>query len=152
MAKEELFRSRIVSYLMGSFGAFPVGKGRLDRKALRQAMQVLAGGLVLVIFPEGVRSQGGRLKAAFPGAALIALRGSVSIIPVGITGTEKLRGLAWLWRRPEVTVNIGQPFSLPPTSNKLTKVELSRLTDVIMGRIAELLPPEYRGHYGDGET
>lgn len=152
MAKEELFRSKLASYFMSSLRSFPVSKGRLDRKALRRAMQVLADGLVLVIFPEGMRSRGGRLRAAFPGAALIALRSGVPIIPVGITGTEKLKGLAWLWHRPEVTVNIGPPFSLPSASSKLTKVELSRLTDVIMGRIAELLPVEYRGHYGGGET
>ncbi len=150
MAKEELFRFKMFSYLIGSLGAFPVSKGRLDRKALRRAMQVLADGLTLVIFPEGMRSRGGRLRAALPGAVLIALRSGVPIIPVGITGTEKLKGLAWLWRRPEVTVNIGLPFSLLSASDKLTKVELSRLTDVIMGRIAELLPVEYRGHYTAG--
>ena len=152
MAKEELFRSKLASYFMGSLGAFPVSKGRLDRKALRRAMQVLADGLVLVIFPEGMRSRGGRLRAAFPGAARIALRSGVPIIPVGIAGTEKLKGLAWLWCRPEVTVNIGLPFSLPQASSKLTKVELLRLTDVIMGCIAELLPVEYRGHYKGRET
>lgn len=149
MAKEELFRSRIVGYLVGSFGAFPVSRGRLDKKALRQAMQLLADGQALVIFPEGMRSRGGRLRAAFPGVALIASRSGVPIIPVGITGAEKVKGVAWLWRRPEITVNIGQPFSLPSVNGKLTKVELSKLTDVIMGRIAELLPPEYRGHYAD---
>ena len=152
MAKGELFRSKLASYFMGSLGAFPVSKGRLDRKALRRAMQVLADGMVLVIFPEGMRSRGGRLRDAFPGAALIALRSGVPIIPIGITGTEKLNGLAWLWHRPEVTVNIGPPFSLLSASSKLTKVELSRLTGVIMEHIAELLPVEYRGHYGGGET
>ncbi len=152
MAKEELFRFKLLSCLMGSLGAFPVSKGRLDRKALHRAIQVLADGLVLVIFPEGMRSWSGRLRAAFPGVALIALRSGVPIIPVGITGTEKLNGLAWLWRRPEVTVNIGLPFSLPSAGSKLTKVELSRLTDVIIGLIAELLPVKHRGHYGGGET
>lgn len=152
MAKEELFRSKLAGYFMSRLGAFPVSKGRLDRKALRRAMQVLADGMVLVIFPEGMRGQGRRLKAAFPGVALIASRGGVPIIPIGITGTEKLKGLAWLWRRPEITVNIGQPFSLPPAASKLTKAELLRRTDVIMGRIARLLPVEYRGHYAAGET
>jgi 1-acyl-sn-glycerol-3-phosphate acyltransferase len=152
MAKEELFRPKLLSHLMGSLGAFPVSRGRLDRKVLRQTMQMLADGLVVVIFPEGMRSPGGRLRAAFPGAALIALRSGVPIIPVGITGTEKLKGVAWLWRRPEVTVNIGLPFSLPSAGSKLTKAELSRLTDVIMGRIAGLLPLEYRGYYADREA
>ncbi len=151
MAKEELFRSRIVGYIMGALGAFPVSKGHLDRRALRRAVQVLADGQALVIFPEGMRSRGRRLKPAFPGAALIALRSGAPIIPIGITGTEKMKGLSWLWQRPEITVNIGKAFTLPPINGKLTKAELAKLTDVIMVRIAELIPPKYRGHYANKE-
>jgi len=151
MAKEELFRSRIVGYIMGGLSAFPVSKGRLDRRALRRAVQVLADGQALVIFPEGMRSRGRRLKPAFPGAALIALRSGAPIIPIGITGTEKMKGLSWLWRRPEITVNIGKSFTLPPINGKLTKAELTKPTDVIMVRIAELIPPKYRGHYANKE-
>jgi len=109
MAKEELFRSRFSSYFIGSCGAFPVDRGRLDRKALHQANQVLAQGLALVMFPEGTRSGSGQMQSAFPGAALIALRSGTPILPVGITGTEKLNGLAWLLHRPQITVSIGQP-------------------------------------------
>jgi len=150
MAKEELFRSSVVAYFLNSFGAFPVGKGRQDRKALLKAQQVLADGQALVIFPEGMRSQSRRLKLAFPGAALIASRSGATIIPVGITGTEKMEGMAWLWRRPQITVNIGEAFTLPPLTGRPTKFELSKLTDVIMGHIAEVLPVEYHGHCRDG--
>ena len=87
MAKKELFRFRFIGYFIGGFGAFPVHRGQLDRKALRQAGQVLAQGLALVMFPEGMRSRSGRLRPAFPGSALIALRSGVPILPVGITGT-----------------------------------------------------------------
>ena len=149
MAKEELFRSGFLSYFIRGLGAFPVHRGRLDRKALRQAEQVLADGLALVMFPEGMRSHGGQLRPALPGSALIALRSGVPILPIGITGTERIRGVAWLLRRPQITVNIGYPFHLPPVSSKLTKVELARLTDCMMGRIAELLPLEYRGNYAE---
>lgn len=149
MAKEEVFHSRIIGYFMSSFGAFPVSKGRLDRKALRKAMQVLGDGQALVTFPEGMRSRSRRLKLAFPGAALIASRSGAPVIPVGITGTENIKGVAWFWRRPEITVNIGKAFTLPPVAGKLTKFELSRRTDIIMGHIAALLPPEYRGNYAD---
>ncbi len=152
MAKDELFRSRIVAYLMRNFGVFPVAKGRLDRKALGKAMQVLNDGQTLVMFPEGMRSKSRRLKVAFPGAALLASRSGAPVIPVGISGTEKMTGLAWLWRRPEITVNIGQPFTLPPANGKLTKSGLSGLTDIMMVRIAELLPREYRGHYAGKEA
>ncbi len=151
MAKEELFRSRLSSYLIRRLGAFPVRRGQLDKKALRQAYRLLADGQALAMFPEGSRSRNAQLQPAFPGSALIAARSGVPVLPVGITGTEKIKGLAWILRRPQVTVNIGHPFHLPPASSKSTKVELAELTNFIMGRIAELLPPEYRGIYAGKE-
>ncbi len=149
MAKEELFRSKLSGYLVSSFGAFPVHRRQLDRKALRQAQRVFDQGLVLVMFPEATRSNNAQLQLAFPGSALIALRSGAPILPVGITGTERLKGVAWLLGRPHITVNIGSPFHLPPVSGKLTKTELVELTSFIMGHIAELLPVEYRGHYAE---
>ena len=147
MAKEELFRSPFSGYFMRGLGAFPIHRGRLDRKALRQADQVLAQGQALAMFPEGMRSHRSRLQRAFPGSALIASRSGVPILPVGITGTEKIKGAAWLLHRPQVTINIGHPFHLPPASSKLTKGELAELTNTIMEQIAKLLPSEYRGYY-----
>ena len=149
MAKEELFRFRLSGYFIHGFGAFPVHRRQLDRKALRQAGQVLGEGLALVMFPEATRSKSAQLQPAFSGSALIALRSGVPILPIGITGTERIKGVAWLLHRPEITVNIGHPFHLPPASSKLTKVELTKLTNYMMGRIAELLPPEYRGDYAE---
>ncbi|MBA7642767.1 1-acyl-sn-glycerol-3-phosphate acyltransferase [subsurface metagenome] len=147
MAKEEVFRSRFSSYFISSFGAFPVHRGQLDRKALRQAERVLADGLALVMFPEATRSKNAQLQPAFPGSALIALRSGAPILPVGITGTEKMKGPFWMFRRPRVTVNIGHPFHLPSVNGKVTKTELAELTKFIMGRIAELLPVKHRGNY-----
>ena len=152
MAKEELFRSKFSSYFVGSFGAFPVHRGRLDKKALRQAGQVLADGQALAMFPEGKRSHNAQLRSAFSGSALIAWRNGVPLLPVGITGTEKIKGVAWLLRRPRITVNIGRPFYLPPVGSRLTKSELAELTTYIMEHIAELLPPEYRGKYAGKEV
>jgi 1-acyl-sn-glycerol-3-phosphate acyltransferase len=149
MAKEELFRSKFSNYFIRGFGAFPVHRGRADKKALRQADQLLASGVALVAFPEGTRSKNAQLQSAFSGSTLIALRSGAPILPVGITGTERIRGVAWLLHRPRIIVNIGRPFHLPPSSGKLTKVELARLTDYMMGRIAELLPQEYRGKYAE---
>ncbi len=147
MAKEELFRSRLSSYFVRNSGAFPVHRGRLDRKALRQAKQVLTDGQALAMFPEGERSRSGRLRPAFSGSTLIALDSGAPILPIGITGTERIKGIAWLLHRPQIIVNIGRPFHLPPVSDNLTKIELAKLTNYIMERIAELLPPEYRENY-----
>jgi 1-acyl-sn-glycerol-3-phosphate acyltransferase len=148
MAKEELFRRRLQGYFLGGLGSFPVHRGKLDRKAIRRSEQVLASGLALGMFPEATRSQNARLQPAMAGSALIASRSGVPILPVGITGTEKARGFFWALRRPRITVNIGQPFRLPSAGSKLTREELVEHTNLIMQRIAELLPPEYRGVYG----
>lgn len=147
MAKQELFRSRLSNYFLRGFGTFPVHRERMDRKALRQAGQVLAQGLALIIFPEGKRSRHAQLLPAFAGSAVIAVRSGAPILPIGISGTEKIKGVSWLWRRPQIKVNIGRPFYLPPVSGRLVKAEVTELTDLIMGHIAELLPAKYRGNY-----
>jgi 1-acyl-sn-glycerol-3-phosphate acyltransferase len=147
MAKEELFRSRFIAYFVRGFGSFPVHRGQLDRQAIRDSEQVLARGQALVMFPEGMRSHVGQLRPGFPGAALLACRSGVPILPVGIIGTENVWGKWWWLRRPRITVNIGVPFHLPPTNGKVTREELAEHTKLIMVRIAELLPSEYRGDY-----
>lgn len=150
VAKKELFRSRFLSYIIRSFGAFPVQRGELNRQALRQADQVLARGLALIIFPEGSRSRNARLQPALPGSALIAQRNNIPVLPVGITGTEKIRGAGWWLHRPKIVVNIGRPFHLPPVEGSLTRARRRELTDAIMSHIAWLLPVEYQGNYAGG--
>lgn len=150
MAKEELFQARFSSYLIRYF-AFPVRRGKVSRNTLKHAEQSLARDLALVMFPEGTRSPNHQLQPAFSGSALIASRIGVSILPVGITGTESIKGAGWFLRRPKITVNIGHPFN-PPVNGKLTRAELTRLTEFMMERIAELLPPEYRGNYSGEKT
>ena len=152
LAKEELFRPKFLGYLMRHSRTFPVRRGGINKEVLRKADQLMAQGMALVMFPEGRRSPGGQLEPAFSGSALIALRSGAPILPIGISGTEKLSGLSCLIRRPEITVNIGRPFSLPPVAGKLTRAELAGLTGSIMERIAELLPAEYQGKYARPET
>jgi 1-acyl-sn-glycerol-3-phosphate acyltransferase len=147
MAKEELFHSRLSAYFVRNFGAFSIHRGKLDRQAIRRAQQVLTDGLALVMFAEGTRSKNAQLQPALPGAALIAGHSDAPILPVGIIGTEGIKGLAWIFRRPRITVNIGRPFYLPPSS-RLTKSGLAENTNFIMEHVAELLPPQYRGVYG----
>lgn len=147
MAKAKLFRFGVLNYFMRGLGAFPVHRGRQDRQALRQAEHVLTQGLTLIVFPEGMRSRSGKLQRSFSGPALIAARSGVPILPVGITGTEKIARKVWLLQRSNITVNIGHPFHLPPVSGRMTKAKLEELTRYIMEHVAELLPAEYQGTY-----
>ena len=145
MAKEELFRSRFGGYFISSFGGFPVHRGRIDRDALRNAERALSANQALVMFPEGARATSdGYRPEGFVGAALIADRSSVPVLPVAITGTEAMTGWSWMLRRPRITVNIGRPFELPPTGGRARREQLEEYTQTIMSRIADLLPTGYR--------
>jgi 1-acyl-sn-glycerol-3-phosphate acyltransferase len=148
MAKEGLFRSRLSSYFIRGLGAFPVYPDRMQREALLAAEEVLNHGYALCIFPEGMRSRTHQLRQAFPGSATIAMRTGVPVLPVAITGTETVKGSVWL-RRPRLTVTFGRPFHLPPSGGNGNRNDYA---EYIMERIAELLPPQYRGVYANVET
>ena len=147
MAKIELFHLPILGGIIRLLGAFPVRRGEGDRESLRVAERLLTEGKILVIFPEGHRS-GGQLIKAHPGTSLMALRTNAPVVPVAISGTERVfKGFRYGPWAPRVTVCYGKPFHLEASGARRTREELARGTDLIMYRIAELLPPEYRGEY-----
>jgi 1-acyl-sn-glycerol-3-phosphate acyltransferase len=152
MAKEELFYYwpiPIFRILMDVAEAYPVRRrGTLEERqvAMKYAEEVLAKGLLFGIYPEGTRSKAGCLKEAYHGCALIALSTGAPLIPVSIRGTERLKGIGWL-TRPKVTITFGKPFSLPSVQDEPTEEQLKELTEYIMGKVATILPPEYRGRY-----
>jgi 1-acyl-sn-glycerol-3-phosphate acyltransferase len=147
MAKEELFGHKFFGYFIGSFGAFPVSRNHGDISAIHQSLAALTEGYALVMFPESHRSPNAQLQAGLSGAALIALRSGAPILPIGITGTEKIKGWTWIFRRPRIVINIGKPFSLPAAKGKTGKAEIAPFTDLIMENIAGLLPEQYQGFY-----
>lgn len=149
MAKEELFRTKFTNYVVRSFGAIPVYRGRSNRDAMHTASEILRRGGVLGMFPEGKRSREGSLTSGLLGAALIAYHNQVRILPVSITGSEEIRGKNWLFHRPQVRITIGEPFFLSDIGHTLKKEQLSEFTGIIMKKIADLLPEDYRGQYSD---
>jgi 1-acyl-sn-glycerol-3-phosphate acyltransferase len=150
MAKEELFRSPILKLILQWAHTVPVsrrGTTKDKREAVRQAKDILDRGLVLGMFPEGERSREGKLIRGKPGPAVMASQAGVPLLPIGIAGTDKIKGIGWLWRRHHIVINIGQPFKLPPLDGKLNKSQMRLLTHSLMNEIAALLPPEQRGTY-----
>jgi 1-acyl-sn-glycerol-3-phosphate acyltransferase len=150
MAKAELFRYPIVKQFMECYG-FPVRRGEADLGALRRANETLKQGLVLCIFPEGTRSgASARLGEAWAGAALIALRANAPVLPLAITGSQRLSLPTMFlhpFRRDHVVLRLGEPFLLPPTT-RLNAEAAQAGIEIVMARIAALLPEEYRGYYG----
>jgi 1-acyl-sn-glycerol-3-phosphate acyltransferase len=149
MAKEELWLSPVLRVLANWYQVFPAYRKAIDTTALRRSLAVLRREQALVVFPEGTRSlQHAALLPGQPGAALIALRSTAPVLPIAITGTEKAKGLSWLWNRPKLAVNIGRPFTLVRAKDKSLKHQLGVDTRTIMQNIASLLPPSYHGAYG----
>ncbi|CAA9560140.1 MAG: Acyl-CoA:1-acyl-sn-glycerol-3-phosphate acyltransferase [uncultured Thermomicrobiales bacterium] len=158
MAKKELFAIPGVSWIIRRVGAFPVDRGKPDRSAIRRVEATLAAGIAVEMFPEGTRSSTGALGRAFPGAAFLALRSKVPILPVAIVGSERLpfngtKGTpsSSKWRSAEsgdgIVIRIQAPFSLPAVVDG-RRVPMEEASDHIMRQIAAGLPPAYRGPYG----
>ncbi|MHB1132388.1 MAG: lysophospholipid acyltransferase family protein [Chloroflexota bacterium] len=147
MAKEELFRTPIVSWVVRGYLAFPVRRGEADRQALQTTLRLLQQGEVVGIFPEGTRSRDGQLHPAHPGAALMASRAGAPILPVAIHGSELMfRWPRSAWR-PCVRIVVGKPFTLPAAERGAARLTFAKQTNFMMQRIAELLPEQYRGAY-----
>lgn len=148
MAKAELFEKAPLKWLVIGLGAFPVRRGEADRQAIKQAEEVLKAGQVLVIFPEGHRSRTRKMIEGQAGAALIAVRSGAPIVPVGISGSERFKlWHIWPFRTP-ITLTYGEPFTLSREGRR-GHTDLQGQLDIMMRHIADLLPPQYRGVYGD---
>lgn len=133
--------------LISAAGGIYIDRSRADFNAFRAAFEALEKGMALGMSPEGTRSRNGALIRAKPGAALIALKSKVPILPIAITGSERL-AQGWLrLRRSPVLITLGKPYHLPPLDHLERGEALQRATDEIMCRIAALLPPQYHGVY-----
>lgn len=146
MGKQELFDIPVFGFLYHLFGVIPVQRFRADLRALRRSEEALRRGLMLGILPEGTRSGEAGLGRGEPGSALLAMRTNTPILPFAIWGTEGVKLPRAFLQRTSAHIRIGEPFYLE-RPQRLTKEAAEAGTDVIMRRIAELLPERYRGIY-----
>jgi 1-acyl-sn-glycerol-3-phosphate acyltransferase len=141
------------NFLLGpifrSMDAIFVRRGEVDRKALREALAVLKGDAVLGLAPEGTRSKTGAMQRGRSGAAYMAYRAGVPLVPVAIAGQEKVFPSLWRFRRARVRAVFAPPFSPPPVEGKASAAAVHAFSEDIMYHLAALLPPEYRGVYSD---
>ena len=150
MAKTELWKSFATRMMMQAWGAIPVRRGRLDRKALARCARVLDQGQFLCIAPEGTRSKDGTLLRGQPGATWFAADKGIPIYPMVQWGCLDLfKSLSHL-RRPRVVIRVGRPFVVrTPQGSHPHGDELQTMADEMMYQLAELLPHRYRGYYSD---
>ena len=113
-------------------------------------LTILQAGRPLMIAPEGGRSHGSGLRRAKAGIGYILDQADVPVVPVALVGTtDDVLRRALRLQRPSLEMRVGKPFRLPPIEGAGTERRAGRQrnTDLVMSRIAGLLPPEYRGAY-----
>jgi len=133
---------------MEGVGTIPVqrGGGRAAEDAIRTGVEVLRGGDLLGIYPEGTRSPDGRLYRGKTGAARMALEAEVPVIPVAMIGTDKAQPIGQRVpnRAIKVGARIGKAVDLADLAGRQEEREaLREATDRIMKAIQELSGQEY---------
>lgn len=127
MAKEELFKIPVFKQAIELYGAYPVKRATSDRDAIQAALTALEEGWIAGIFLTGTRTPDSRITNPRRGAALIAAKAQVPLLPVSLWGTEKIlrKGSPFPYPVP-VTVRIGELIA-PPSSTK--RDELQQVTE-----------------------
>jgi 1-acyl-sn-glycerol-3-phosphate acyltransferase len=148
LVKIELYDFPLLGALLEAFGVIWVHRGRPDRRALSAALEGLRQGRFVALAPEGRESLTGALEPATEGAAFLALKAGVPLVPVTLIGTQNrlLLGHLKKLRRAPVVLRVGRPFVL--SSRPGRRQAFREGTRRIMETLARQLPPELRGAYG----
>ena len=130
MAKAELMNVPVLGFILKKAGVFGIDRGKADVQAIKTAMKVLKNGERLLLFPEGTRVAEGAEGNAHPGAAMLAVRTGVPLVPVYVPRTKK-------WFRA-ATLVFGQPYLPTYEGGKATPEDYERITSELMERIYSL--------------
>jgi 1-acyl-sn-glycerol-3-phosphate acyltransferase len=139
MAKDTLWRSRFVGWLLEALGTFPVHRGSADRSAFSMCVRILSEGEPCVIFPEGQRCSGPVVEELFDGAAYVAARAGVPLVPVGIGGSERVMPKGSYLPKPfKVHIVIGKPIEVGNFSGRVPRRVVKEATASLRSSIQEL--------------
>jgi 1-acyl-sn-glycerol-3-phosphate acyltransferase len=129
LAKDDLFSPRWAAWIFERLGAVRVERGTADRGALRVLEATLRAGEPVAIFPEGTRESGEQIGELFDGAAYLAVKLGVPIVPVGIGGSEHIlpKGKV-VPRMHRVAVVVGVPVVAPVLDRGARRGTAARLT------------------------
>lgn len=137
MGKDSLWKIKPIGVILSALGGFPVTRGSADLEALKRCLAVLKLGEPLVMFPEGTRQSGPKIHPLFDGAAYLAIKADVPIVPVGFGGTEGVmpKGSKMVLPR-RCSVVVGKPI-YPPKS-ETGRLPRTATTDLTAELIAAL--------------
>ena len=144
LGKDSLWKTKASAWFFTAMGGYPVHRGTADREALKRCIEVVTRGEGLVLFPEGTRQSGPVVQDLFEGAAYVASKGNVPILPIGIGGSEAAMPKGAKMIRPvKLHYEIGPPIPPPlgedggraprdqlHATTKLLHEELQRVFDI----------------------
>jgi 1-acyl-sn-glycerol-3-phosphate acyltransferase len=140
--KEELFASPVFGYLMKKIGMFPLRQSVADAAAVRTMVEIFRSGKVVVVYPEGARSDSGELMPFSPDFARLMIRMKALIAPAGIAGARDLLpiGSRIPRRNTAVVVVYGEPFELSQFyGGKVTPEMADQASSLMHDKVAELV-------------
>jgi 1-acyl-sn-glycerol-3-phosphate acyltransferase len=140
MGKASIWKWRTPGRFFSMLGAFPVHRGSADRESLRTCIRVIENGEPLVMFPEGTRQTGPKVQDLFDGAAYVAARTGVPLVPVGIGGSEAaMPHGAKLIKPHKVVLVVGDPIEVPrgDGSGRVPRRVVRELTEQLHGAIQD---------------
>jgi 1-acyl-sn-glycerol-3-phosphate acyltransferase len=154
LGKREMTEWPVVGRVALAGSVHPVDRANVDIDVFRLLLRILEAGNAIVVFPEGTRSASGAMQAAKDGVAMLALRSDARILPVGVIDTDRFWPKGKLPRPGRrVELRVGEAFhlddELPAGMDR--RAAKSAATDLIMARIAALLPARQQGIYGAAE-
>jgi 1-acyl-sn-glycerol-3-phosphate acyltransferase len=141
MGAEKYFAIPGLGSFLRAVGGFPVERAIADREALRLSERILEGGEPLVVFPESTRHDGPIIGPIKEGAAFMACRAGVPIVPVGIGGAERALPIGGRFIRPrKCTLVIGEPIMPPPRApgERVRRSAVRETSTLLHERLQEL--------------
>ena len=126
VGKAAMWKFRLSAAFFDAMGGIKVRRGSTDRESMRACVDALAGGEPLVVYPEGRRQSGTIVQEMFDGAAYMAAKVGVPIVPVGIGGSERAMGTSHKFPRPaKIHVVVGPPIAVAVTRSRREQRDLA---------------------------
>ena len=152
LAKAEYFDSSVLGAFLSAMGHIPVPRTeqRAAVAALDIALKTLDEGYAFAIYPEGTRSEDGRLYRGHTGVGWLALNAQVPIVPVAVSETQRIMPVgARIPRVHRPRETFGQPIDFKPFADLPPARGRRALVDEIMRKIQQLSGQEYTGAYNE---
>lgn len=145
LARKTLFRYPVAGQILRSWKAIPVDRDDVDVAGMRAILNALKAGDGVMMFPEGTRTNDGKLQPARPGVGFLVAKANVPVVPVRIFGSFEAMGRGKSWPRPhKLIVTFGKPLLFDTSNVKREEKQAAyqKISEDIMAAIAALEPKD----------